>query len=97
MLWLLGGVVALVVAYILATQWGWVPRARVIETGTLQTPDGNILKTRKYMRATRKAPHKSPAPGTLEEEAVWEVELPSGRWIECENGDCLAAYEKTEP
>ena len=31
MAWLLGATVALVVAYVLATQWGWLPRAQVVE------------------------------------------------------------------
>ncbi|AHB50213.1 hypothetical protein W911_11320 [Hyphomicrobium nitrativorans NL23] len=94
MAWLLGGIVALVVAYILATQWGWLPRAQVVATGTIQTGDGTVLNTRKYLRASRKAPHKTPGPGKLLEEEVWEVELPNGRWAECEGDDCLAAYEK---
>ena len=93
--WLFGAVVALVIAYVLATQWGWLPRARVVATGTIETTDGKILKTRKYMRASRSAPHKAPAPGRLKEEPVWEVELPNGRWMECDGEDCLATYERS--
>lgn len=96
MAWLLGATVALVVAYVLATEWGWLPRAQVVATGTIETPDGNTLKTRKYLRASRTAPHKMPGPGRLREEEVWELELPNGRWIECDGSDCLAAYEKAQ-
>lgn len=95
MLWLAGITAALVAGYILATQWGLLPRARVVATGTIQTSDGKTLKTRQYIRASRNAPHKAPGPGVLTEQAVWEVELPNGRWVECEGDDCLAAYEKS--
>ena len=96
MAWLLGGTVALVVAYILATQWGWLPRAQIVATGTITTSDGNTLNTRKYIRASRNAPHKTPGPGKLVEDEVWEVELPNGRWLECDGADCLAAVKKIE-
>lgn len=95
MIWLAGIVAALIVAYVFATQWGLLPRTRVLATGTIETSDGNILKTRQYVRASRKVAHKTPGPGRLQEETVWEVELPNGRWIECEGSDCLAAYEKS--
>lgn len=94
MLWVLGIAVLLVVAYIAAWQWDLLPR-EVIATGTIETRDGKILKTRQFYRTSRARRTKSPAPGTLEKEAVWEVQLPSGRWIDCEGEDCLAAYERT--
>lgn len=96
MLWLLALVAVLVVGYILATEWGLLPRAQVVATGTIQTADGKTLKTRQYIRASRRTPHKAPGAGPLREEAVWEVELPNGRWIECDGADCLAAYEKMQ-
>lgn len=95
MLWLAVLAAALVVGYILATQWGLLPRARVVATGTIETADGKVLRTRQYIRASRKVPHKTPGAGTLREQAVWEVELPNGRWIECDGDDCLGTYEKT--
>lgn len=94
MLWIVGIVFALAVGYVLATQWGLLPRARVVATGTIQTADGKILKTRQYLRTSRKVAHKTPGAGRLQEEAVWEVELPNGRWVECDGADCLATYEK---
>lgn len=95
MLWLLGFLIAGVVAYILAWQWDLLPR-EVISTGTIQTRGGKILKTREFYRTSRNTPYKSPAPGPLRREAVWEVQLPSGRWIDC-NGDCRAAAEGAAP
>jgi hypothetical protein len=93
MLWALGLLIAVTVAYLAAWQWDLLPRD-VIQTGTIQTPDGKTLKTRQFYRYSRKTTHKAPDPGTLERQAVWEVQLPSGRWIDCDGDDCLAAYEK---
>lgn len=94
MLWVLGTFVAVAAAYILAWQWDLLPRD-LISTGTIQTADGKALKTRQFYRSSRQEQYKSPAPGPLKREAVWEVQLPSGRWIDCDGADCLAAYEKT--
>jgi hypothetical protein len=88
---LVATIIAGLVAYILAWQWDFLPRD-VIATGTILTPDGKALKTRHFYRASRQDAYKSPAPGPLVREAVWEVQLPSGRWVDC-RPDCLAAYE----
>jgi hypothetical protein len=93
-LWILSGLIVLVVAYIAAWQWDLLPR-EVIATGTIDTRDGKTLKTRQFYRTSRAYQHKSPTPGPIRREAVWEVQLPSGRWIDCDGDDCLAAYEKT--
>ncbi len=94
MVWALVGFVAVAAAYILAWQWDLLPRD-VIATGTIQTRDGKTLKTRQFYRSSREDAYKSPAPGPLKREAVWEVQLPSGRWIDCNGADCLAAFEKS--
>ena len=94
MLWILGIAIALIAAYIAAWQWDLLPR-EVIATGTVETRDGKILKTRQFYRTSRHTPHKSPAPGPVKKEAAWEVQLPSGRWIDCDGDDCLAAYERS--
>lgn len=93
MVWILGFLVVAVAAYILAWQWDLLPR-EVVATGTVETRDGKILKTRQFYRTSRKYRHKSPAPGPIGKEAAWEVQLPSGRWIDCDGDDCLAAYER---
>lgn len=93
MLWALGLLIAVTAAYILAWQWDFLPRD-LIQTGTVQTRDGKTLKTRQFYRSTRQDAYKSPAPGPVKREAVWEVQLPSGRWVDCDGDDCLAAYEK---
>ncbi|WP_139247751.1 hypothetical protein [Hyphomicrobium sp. CS1GBMeth3] len=94
MVWVLGGLVVLVLAYIAAWQWDLLPR-QVIATGTVETRDGKTLKTRQYYRTSRDTTHKSPAPGPERKVAVWEVQLPSGRWVDCNGDDCLAAYDRT--
>lgn len=94
MFWLVAtAVAAAVVAYILAWQWDLLPRD-VIATGTITTSDGKTLKTRQFYRYSRQDTYKSP-PGPMKREAVWEVQLPSGRWVDCDGDDCLAAYERT--
>lgn len=93
MLWIVGAALALVVATIAAWQWDLLPR-EVIATGTIETGDGKILKTRQFYRSSRVRTHKAPDPGTLKREAVWEVQLPSGRWIDCDGDDCRAAAER---
>jgi hypothetical protein len=92
-LWIVGIAVALVAAYIAAWQWDLLPRD-VIATGTIETRDGKILKIRKFYRSSRVTTHKAPDPGTLKREAAWEVQLPSGRWIDCDGDDCRAAAER---
>jgi hypothetical protein len=94
MLWALGGIVAVTVVYGLAWQWGLLSWG-IVSTGTVQARDGKVLETRAFYRSSRKQTHKSPAPGPLEKALVWEVKLPSGRWVECDGADCRAAYEKT--
>jgi len=93
MLWALGTVVLAIAAILVAWQWDLLPR-ETIATGTLRTPDGKVLKTRRYYRSSREERHKSPAPGPLQKIAVWEVQLPSGRWVDCDGEDCLTAYER---
>lgn len=93
MLWIVGVVIALVAAYIAAWQWDLLPR-EVIATGTVTTRDGKTLKTRQFYRYSRQDTHKSPVPGPLKREAVWEVQLPSGRWIDCGGADCADAAER---
>lgn len=93
MIWVLGGFILLVVAYIAAWQWDLLPR-EVIATGTIETPGGKTLKTRQFYRTTGESPYKSPAPGPTRKVAAWEVQLPSGRWVDCDGEDCLAAYER---
>jgi hypothetical protein len=93
MLWIVGVVVALVVAYLAAWQWDLLPR-EVISTGTVTTSDGKVLKTRQFYRTSRQDTHKSPAPGPLTKTPAWEVQLPSGRWIDCDGEDCRAAAER---
>ncbi len=93
MLWLIAVVGLGLALYIAAWQWDVIPRDD-IATGTVELPDGTVLKTRQFYRATRKDTYKSPAPGPLEKTAVWEVQLPSGRWIDCAGDDCVAAYER---
>jgi hypothetical protein len=94
MVWIVGTIVAGVAAYILAWQWDLLPRD-VIATRTVQTADGKTLKIRQFYRSSRTTTHKSPDPGVLKREAIWEVQLPSGRWIDCKGSDCLAAYQAT--
>lgn len=93
MLRVFGLALAALAAYIAAWHWDPLPR-EVIATGTVETQDGKILKTRQFYRTSRETRHKSPAPGPLTKEAVWEVQLPDARWIACEGDDCLAAYER---
>lgn len=93
-------IVALVVSaiglYLIAWQWDLLPRD-VIATGTVQTQDGKILETRQFYRYSRQELYKSPAPGPMTREAVWEVRLPNGRWIDCDGADCKAAAERAMP
>lgn len=93
MLWILGIAVVGVAAYLLAWQWDLLPR-EVIATGTVTTSDGKVLKTRQFYRSSRSYAHKSPFPGSLKREAVWEVQLPSGRWVDCDGEDCRATAER---
>lgn len=95
MLWLVAVIGLGLALTIAAWQWDLIPREE-ISTGTVELPDGTILKTRQFYRTSRKDAYKSPAPGPLEKTAAWEVQLPSGRWIDCGevDSDCLAAYEK---
>jgi hypothetical protein len=88
-------------AYTVAWQWDWWPR-RVIMTSRVETPDGNKLKTRHYWQSTRpyfrmlEGRHSGSNKHRYPDKAIWEVELPSGRWVDCGETDanCLAAYEK---
>lgn len=88
-------------AYTVAWQWGWWPR-RVIMTSRVETPDGKRLKTRHYWQSTRpffRWEGKQSIRSTelrYPDKAIWEVELPSGRWVDCGETDanCLAVYEK---
>lgn len=93
MLWGLGALLAAIVAYALAWQWGFLAWG-IVSTGTVEARDGKVLETRAFYRSSRTQQHKSPAPGPPERELVWEVQLPSGRWVECDGADCLAAYER---
>ena len=93
MLWIVGIGIAAVIGYIAAWQWDLLPRD-VIATGTVTTSDGKVLKTRQFYRSTRQDTHKSPAPGPLKRTPAWEVQLPSGRWIDCDGDDCRAAAER---
>lgn len=92
MLWLVAVVVLSLALTIVAWQWDLIPREE-IATGTVELPDGTVLKTRQFYRTSRKDTHKSPAPGPLEKTAAWEVQLPSGRWIDCA-GDCAEAARR---
>ncbi len=85
MLWLLAILALAVGLVVVAWQWDYLPRD-VIATGTVELPDGRVLETRQYRRTSRQHTHKSPSPGHLVEEEVWEVRLPSGRWIDCGGG-----------
>jgi len=85
---------ALVVAYLAAWQWDLLPR-ETIAIGTVMAKDGKVLQTRQFYRTSRDNAHKSAAPGPAKREAAWEVRLPSGRWIDCDGDDCLAAYERS--
>lgn len=89
--WVLAGIAAAVAAYILAWQWDLLPRD-VIATGTIETQDGKVLETREYYRTVQEENYKSPAPAATKREAVREVQLPSGRWIDCDP-DCRTAAE----
>lgn len=91
--WVLAGVAAAVASYILAWQWDLLPRD-VIATGTIQTQGGKTLETREYYRTIQEKNYKSPAPGATKREGVWEVQLPGGRWIDCDGPDCLTAAER---
>jgi hypothetical protein len=93
MFWLVGLIVVMVAAYIAAWQWDLLPRD-VIATGTVTVGDGKVLKTRQYNRTSRQDTYKSPSPGPIRRDAVWEVELPSGRWIDCDGADCRSAAER---
>jgi hypothetical protein len=93
MFWIVGVVIASVVAWIVAWQWDLLPR-EVISTGTVTTSDGKVLNTRQFYRSSREYAHKSPAPGPLKKTPAWEVQLPSGRWIDCDGEDCRAAAER---
>lgn len=93
MFWLVGLIVVMVAAYIAAWQWDVLPRD-VIATGTVTVGDGKVLKTRQYSRTSRQDTYKSPSPGPIRRDAVWEVELPSGRWIGCDGADCRSAAER---
>lgn len=94
MFWIvLGSAVVLVAAYIAAWQWDLLPR-EIISTGTVTTSEGNVLNTRQFYRSSREYAHKSPAPGPLKKTPAWEVQLPSGRWIDCDGEDCRAAAER---
>ena len=86
-------VVGAIGLYLLAWQWDLLPR-EMIATGTVQTDDGKILETRQFYRSSRQELYKSPAPGPMKREAVWEVRLPSGRRIDCDGADCKAAAER---
>lgn len=90
MLLIVAIVVSAVALVLLAWQWDLLPRD-IIATGTVQTEDGKTLETRQFYRASRQDAYKSSAPGPLVREAVWEVRLPSGRWIDCDGADCKAA------
>lgn len=92
MFWLVGVMALAVALVIVAWQWDLLPR-NVIATGSVTLPDGKALETRQYLRTSRADRHKSPSPGPLVEEAVWEVRLPSGRWIDC-RGDCAEAARR---
>lgn len=93
MLWIVGIGIAATIAYVAAWQWDLLPR-EVIATGTVTTSDGKVLKTRQFYRSSRTDTYKSPAPGPLTKEARWEVQLPSGRWIDCDGDDCRSAAER---
>lgn len=93
MVWIVVATAVALAAYIAAWQWDLLPR-EVIAAGTVTTSDGKVLKTRQFYRSSRRDTHKSPAPGRLVKEAVWEVQLPSGRWIDCDGDDCRAAAER---
>lgn len=94
MFWIvLGSAVVLVAAYIAAWQWDLLPR-EIISTGTVTTSEGKVLNTRQFYRSSREYAHKSPAPGPLKKTPAWEVQLPSGRWIDCDGEDCRAAAER---
>jgi len=93
MLWIVGVTLAVIVATIAAWQWDLLPR-EVIATGTVTTGDGKVLKTRQFYRTTRHDTPKSPAPGPVKKTAAWEVQLPSGRWIDCDGEDCRAPAER---
>ncbi len=95
MLWILGLTVVVIAGYIAAWQWDLLPR-EVISTGSIETPDGKTLKTRQYYRSTRKDAYKSPSPGPIVRQVVWEVQLPSGRWVDCDGDDCLAPYLRSQ-
>jgi hypothetical protein len=90
--WLIAVTVAGLALYILAWQWDLIPRDE-IAAGTVTLPDGRTLKTRQFYRTSRQDTHKSPAPGPLTKTAAWEVELPSGRWIDC-GGSCAEAARR---
>ncbi|HEX2843068.1 hypothetical protein [Hyphomicrobium sp.] len=91
MLWALGLAVAVITGYILAWQWDLLPR-EVIRTGVIQATDGKTLKTRQFYRSTRQDLYKFPGAGRLKREVVWEVQLPSGRWVDCDGDDCIGPY-----
>ncbi|MGE0025246.1 MAG: hypothetical protein AB7S70_16620 [Hyphomicrobium sp.] len=93
MLWIAGMALAVIAATIAAWQWDYLPR-EVIATGAVAMGDGKILKTRQFYRTTRHDTHKSAVPGPVKRIAAWEVQLPSGRWIDCDGDDCRAAAER---
>jgi hypothetical protein len=84
---------AVIALYIMAWQWDLLPR-EVIAEGTVTLVDGKVLKTRQFYRASRLETGKSSVPGPMKREPAWEVELPSGRWIDCDGTDCRVAAER---
>jgi hypothetical protein len=93
MLLIVAIVIGAIGIYISAWQWGLLPRD-AIATGTVQLQNGKTMETRQFYRSSRQETYKSPAAGPMTREAVWEVRLPSGRWIDCDGADCKAAAER---
>lgn len=84
---------ALCMAIALLWDWGFVPR-KVLSTGTVTTAEGRVLETRKFRPAAKVRyqvglPHIPVHQIEFEE----EVQLPSGRWIDCA-GDCAEAARR---
>src|SRR5262245_3949308 len=95
-IWVLAFVAAGIAAYVAAWQWDLLPRD-VIATGTVELADGKMLKTRQFYRAIPLETGKSSVPGPSKREPAWEVELPSGRWIDCDGSDCRTPAERALP
>jgi hypothetical protein len=93
MIWVLAVASAVIAFYIVAWQWDILPR-EVIATRTVKLADGKVLKARKFYRASRLDTGKSSVPGPNNRGPAWEVELPSGRWIDCDGTDCRTAAER---